>query len=184
MNFENVEDIYAANRAVRARLLDVIAGIDVDEESTPTENGEWTVGKIIEHLAIVERSMTGISMRLLSKAKENGLAADGDVSLSTSFVEGLLKLRDKETKLEAPDIVQPKGGQSMADSVAALNSNRENLESKKAMFEEFHGKTGTFPHPVFGPMTAIDWLALVGFHEKRHTQQIERILSRKNAANG
>ncbi|NNE65356.1 MAG: hypothetical protein HKN33_02220 [Pyrinomonadaceae bacterium] len=52
----------------------------------------------------------------------------------------------------------------------------------KPLFEETNGTVLSFPHPAFGKLTAIDWLVLIGGHENRHTSQIERILSARNAA--
>jgi hypothetical protein len=184
MEFETLEDIYEMNGAYRTRLLEIISDLSADDAALPTANGKWTLAKVVEHLAAVEYGMMQIAGRLLGKSEDQGLMSDGDVTLSPAFVEGLAKVTAEKTKLEAPEVVQPEGGQSIPDSISKLNSNREKLEAMKKLFERYDGRAATFPHAAFGPLTAIDWLALIGLHELRHTKQIKEILSKKNAANG
>ena len=58
-----------------------------------------------------------------------------------------------------------------------LDETRKSLEDLRPMFESVECSEFKFPHPFFGDLTAHEWLALVGGHELRHTQQIERILA-------
>ena len=181
MNFETIGDIYEYNDNVRARLIDVVGNLSDEDAKLPTENGKWDVAKVVEHLAKVESGMMSISMRLLTAAKDQGLKFGG-VRLSPEFVEKFEEILEEGQKLEAPGVVQPEGGKEISASLEAMEANRQQLNMLRPMFEEYEGTKMTFPHPVFGGLTAIDWLVLVGGHESRHTDQIERILTRKNAA--
>lgn len=182
LQFESIDEIYAVNNRVRERLLGMIADITEADESLPTENGEWTVAKMIEHLAVVENSMIRICAKLLSKAKEKGLSAKGEVAVSPHFISAAAKVNEEGTKLQAPDIVQPKGGQPVSESIAAFTENRKQLESIRSLFDEADASAFTFPHPAFGDLNAFDWLVLIGGHEARHTTQIKKILAKKDAA--
>lgn len=182
MGIQSIDDIYAKNDQIRTRLVEVIGRIGSEEEELPTENGKWTVAKVVEHLAKVDMSMIRIASKLLSKARDEGLSAKEGLEISAHFIEATSQVRKEGTKLEAPQVVQPEGGQPVADSLKILNSNRRELNELKPMFEQFDGTAHTFPHPSFGELTAIDWLVLLGGHESRHTDQIERILSQKDAA--
>ena len=182
MKFESIDEIYVANSNVRKKLLDLIAGLSAEDGDLPTENGKWTVSKIVEHLSKVEDSMMRICRKLLTKAKEKGLAADRSVKISEHFIDSLRGVVSEGTRLEAPAIVQPEGGQSFAESVVMLESTRKELERMRGMFDEWDSTAFSFPHPAFGALTALDWLVLIGGHESRHVAQIERILARKNAA--
>lgn len=182
MKFETIEDIYNANDAIRQRLLDLLEAITREDETLPTENGKWTLAKVAEHLSKVDLGMTRIAARLLSNAKEKGLESKERIEISDHFIKAAAKVREEGTKLVAPEIVEPEGGQSVAETIAVLNANRDQLQRLKPMFEQFDGTAFTFPHPAFGGLTAIDWLVLIGGHETRHTDQIERILSRRDAA--
>jgi uncharacterized damage-inducible protein DinB len=182
MNFSTIDEVYAANDAMRAKLLEQLDGITAEQEELLTEKGDWTLSKIVEHVAMVERSMLMIITKLLGKAKEAGLPSDGTVKLSPGFVEGATRAGEEGLKFDAPEVVQPKGGQPVADSIAMMKESRAHLKQIRGLFDESDGTAFAFPHPAFGDMTAIDWLVLVGGHESRHTKQIAQILARKDAA--
>ncbi len=182
MNFKNISDIYDVNESIRVKLLGVLEGIAPEDEKLLTDKGDWDLAMIVEHLAAVEKSMTMISARLLAKAKEQGLKNDGVLKISPHFTKAAAELRESGARVNAPEIVQPKGGQPVAVSIEALEANREDLRKLRGLFEEYDPTAFTFPHPAFGELTATDWLVLIGGHEARHTEQIERILSRENAA--
>ncbi|HUF02993.1 MAG TPA: DinB family protein [Aridibacter sp.] len=175
-DFRNVGEIFEANDRVRARLVDLVKDISDDNAARLTEKGDWTVAHIVEHLALVEEGMAKVAGHLLKKADEAGEVSDGSASLSANLTG---KLEEWKTiKGEAPDMVRPTGTKSIAESLAVLEENRRRLNGLREMFERVEGTELTFPHPLFGPLTAQDWLALVGGHESRHVAQIERILSK------
>ena len=111
------------------------------------------------------------------KAQEEGKTSDGKIRLSESFVEGVKRAALEEQKFEAPEVVAPTDGQTITESLAALESVSETLEKLRSLFDTVNGTEHTFPHPYFGPMSAQDWLVLLGSHETRHTIQIEKILA-------
>jgi hypothetical protein len=177
MNYKTIADVYAANDKIRERLLEVVSNLSGEEENLPSENGKWTLGAIVEHLAKVEGGMMQICHMLLGKAEANGRTGDGSVSLSPSFIEGAAKAQTEQLKFEAPEMVRPEGGKPIADSLQMLAETRRKVNAMRPRFEAVDGTAHTFPHPAFGDLTAHDWLVLIGGHEARHTAQIERILA-------
>jgi len=177
MNFETVADVYSANEKARQHLVETVSGLNADLANLPTENGKWTVAGLVEHLAKVGDGMSKICYKLLSSAHEEGKTSDGKIQLSKSFVEALKQAHIEEQKFEAPEIVAPTDSQTIAESLAALEKVTETLEKLRPLFESVNGTEHTFPHPYFGPMSAQDWLVLLGVHETRHTIQIEKILA-------
>lgn len=180
MQFESIADVYTANDKVRERLINIVSNLNEEQENLPTENGKWTLGAIVEHLAKVEGGMMQIAHRLLSKAEAEGKTSDGSMKLSQSFIVAITKVETEKQKLQAPEIVQPEGGKPITESLEIMKQTRAKLNEMKQMFETVEGTTHTFPHPAFGGLTAQDWLALIGGHEARHTAQIERILAQEN----
>ncbi|NNE98222.1 MAG: DinB family protein [Pyrinomonadaceae bacterium] len=176
MNFEHVADVYAANAAARTRLVITVSELSGEQADLPTENGKWTVSGIVEHLAKVGDGMSRICYKLLSKAEEEGKTSDGTINLSANFIDGVKKLATEKQRLEAPEVVQPGGSQSIEESLENLKNVANQLDAMRPLFETVDGSELRFPHPYFGPMSAQDWLVLLGLHETRHTDQIERIL--------
>jgi len=175
MNYQTIGDIYKANDRIRARLINMIGKLSPIQADLRTENGKWTVQGMVEHLAKVEIGMTRISAKLLQKAEAAQKTSNGKASLSKEFLEKIAGIDNK--KFEAPETVAPTGVQTIAESLSLMETSRASLNALRVKFEEFDGTELTFPHPVFGQMTAQDWLALIGGHESRHMEQIERILS-------
>ena len=182
MIFGSIDEIYEENDRIRKRLVDVLEGVTPEEEALATENGKWTLSKVAEHLSKVDISMTRIAAKLLSKAKDRGLESDGTIKISRHFLVSAGRAEEEDIRFNAPEVVQPEGGQPISESISLLNEHRKELYELKPMFERYDGTEFTFPHPAFGELTAIDWLVLLGGHETRHTRQIERILSQNDAA--
>ena len=180
LNFTTIAEIYAANDHARERLKNTVSNLS-DEQVYFVPGGEgWSVAHIVEHLSKVERGMTGISSKLLSKAEDRGRNSDGTANLSPNFIEKLSDIEGK--KFEAPDVVKPEGSQSVSQSMTLLDESQKNLDDMQRRFDTVEGTEFTFPHPYFGGMTAQDWLALIGGHESRHLDQIDRILTLQNDA--
>ena len=182
MEFQSIDEIFEANRKVRAELLSLLEGLSGEERALRSENGEWTVEMIAEHLAVVEDGMARISSKLLSKAEKENMPFQGVLGPSEGFCARSEAAAEENKKFNAPEMVQPKGGQTIEDSVRQLKSNRQRLEESRSRFTQFDGTAFSFPHPFFGDLHAIDWLILIGEHEKRHLNQIKRILAQNNAA--
>ncbi len=176
MNYETIADIYEANDKIRTNFINLVSELTEEQENLLSENGKWTLGAVIEHVAKVEGGMIQICERLLSKAEAEGKTSDGSASLSKAFIEGIIKARTENQKFEAPEIVHPEGGKPISETLKVLEQTRAKLNEMRPMFESIEGTSHTFPHPAFGNLSAHDWLALIGGHEVRHMAQIERIL--------
>jgi hypothetical protein len=177
MNYQTISDVYEANDRVREKLKAVAASVSDEQASARPDGEKWTVAELVEHIAIVNEGMIRISAKLLGKAQASGAAAsDGSVRLSETFRQQAAGAR--ESKFEAPEMVRPKGGVTIAESLARLDENRARLEELRALFETVDCSEFKFPHPAFGELSAHDWLALLGGHEARHIEQIGRILAK------
>lgn len=175
MRFETVADVYAENDRIRSRLIEIVGGLGAERSAHKTADGKWTIQGIVEHLEKVEKGMMRISAKLLLKAEEEGRTSNGLIKISSGFLERISNLGDE--KFEAPDVVQPGGDQTIAESLRKMNDSRKKLHALKEKFESVEGTELVFPHPIFGNLTAHDWLVLIGGHEALHTRQIERVLS-------
>ncbi len=174
MNNQTIADIYAANDKIRERLKETVGNLNDAQADTLPEEGKWSVAQLVEHIAMVEDGMTRICAKLLNQAKEAGKMSDGTVKISGDFLQKAEGARN--IKLQAPDRVHPTGNQTIAESLAKMEENRERLNELRPLFESVECSDFKFPHPAFGDLTAHEWLALVGGHEMRHIAQIKRIL--------
>lgn len=172
MEYQTIDEIYAANARVREKLRATVADLPDDVANARPDGEKWSVTEIVEHIAKVNNGALRICGRLLQKAAEvEGAVA---VKISDTFNRKVGEIGD--TKLEAPEIVQPGGAMTIRESLQKLTELESKYAEMKTFFERLDGSADTFPHPFFGDITAHEWLALSGGHEARHLRQIERVL--------
>jgi uncharacterized damage-inducible protein DinB len=176
MNYESIADIYSANQKIREQLTATLAEITPDEAAALPEGEKWTIEHIVEHLWMVEFGTSRICSRLLEAAAADNKPSNGSFKLSDIFQQRAGEI--SVIKVEAPERVIPKGGIPVSESIQRMNANRNDINALRAGLEAYDLSAHTFPHPFFGELTAAEWLVMVGWHERRHTQQIERILEK------
>ncbi|MEK7724426.1 MAG: DinB family protein [Acidobacteriota bacterium] len=178
MNYQTIGEIYEANAKIRQKLKAKIENLSEEQTNLRLNDSGWTIGEIIEHIAIVEFGMATICSRLLQKSVEENIPNDGTANISAEFLEkAALIANRRERKAQAPERVLPSGNLSIADSLAKMEETSKILEQIRTGLETVNTQKYKFPHPFFGDMSATEWLALVGGHEFRHIDQIEEILS-------
>ena len=143
----------------RKALLLRLRGADPSWLTTPLREGAWTPLMVAEHVALVEDSTARVLRRLRRVAAGENLPP-------VPFVPGEFK----EGKPQAPEPVQPKGGLSLEEVLALLERARGFLleEAQRADPDN----PATFPHPFFGPLTALGWLRAALYHEEHHLKAL------------
>lgn len=190
MRFTSIDDIFEANDKVRELLLEVIAGVTDEEAAALPDGGGWSVGQVVEHVSIVNNGMAGICRRLIEKARAGGAGEAGELPvtgagelatpgtrelpISKEFWANVRAMASR--KAAAPERVLPTGGVSLDEAKARLQAAEDTFAELRSDLEAVDLSGPKFPHPYFGDLNAIEWLALKGFHERRHTEQIQRVL--------
>jgi hypothetical protein len=176
MRYESIADIYSANTEVRENLHATLADI-TDEEAAALPDGEnWSIQHVVEHLSMVETGVSMICSRMIDAAKADGRSSDGTFNLSDKFRENLSQLAT--ARVEAPERVQPTGDVKIRESLEKLAAATAAIKTLRADLESIDVTGHRFPHPYFGPLTATEWLVIAGLHERRHTKQIENLISK------
>lgn len=140
----------------------------------PSEaGGNWSVRDVLEHLLDVEGKMSGLFARFASQAERGG---------APPFPRGTLAEPSRPFappagRIEGPPPVPRADLASVADLLAALDEARSRtLEAMRAA-SRFDPRPIVAPHPLLGPLDALQWGEFVAGHEARHVQQIDRILA-------
>jgi hypothetical protein len=179
MQIKTVDDIFETKRKIRTRLLDLLSHVPEREAASAIDGERWSIAQIVEHVAAVDESSIRVCAKLLSKAQADNDVSDGSATISVSFNSKADEIGTM--KVEAPEIVQPKIGSTLAASIAKLNQTARRFEELKLLFRTFDGTKRKFPHPFFAEISAHEWLLLSGLHEERHTRQIRRLLENKKS---
>lgn len=184
MLYASVADIYRANGEVRARLVERVESLDEAAQNFRADEAAWTVAEIMEHLSVIERRLSQLATMMLGKVESVAAAAGVGGAAGAApgahfkpFSLGEQVEYARTRKFVAPEEVRPRGGASVADSLARLKESRAAFEALRPRIERADLSAATYPHPAFGPLNLYQWLAFVGIHEERHLNQIERLLA-------
>jgi hypothetical protein len=159
-----------------AEMAGLRAAVDTVPEYRRNERpapGRWSVAEVLEHLAIVEKSVLKVCTRQLAAAREAGLPAETE---TTSIIAALPpdRVANRERALIAPDAVSPRG----SDAAAAWSE----IERTRVQFKEFVRSCEglalaqvSFAHPALGTLNMYQWLLFAAGHHARHAAQIREI---------
>lgn len=181
MNYNSIAEIYGSLDETRRRLLAGVESLTDEQAAFRPSPERWTAAEIVEHLSISEEQSVRLLHKLLGRAEGDGAAAatttTGEPVAFVPFSIAEFVERSRGEKFEAPEVVRPKGGANLRDSLARLEGSRAALRELRARVESRDCRALKFPHPLFGPLNLYEWLAFIGAHEERHLAQLEALKS-------
>ncbi len=176
MIYNSIADIYAANDDVRRRLVERAEGLSETQLGYRAQEGAWSAAEIVEHLSIIERSLTRVIQMLLHKAESAGVEAGTSPPMQPFSLDEFAE-QARTQKFVAPEEVRPRGDAALPDVLVKLSESRAALRALQPRLETTDGTLAQYPHPIFGPLNLYQWLAFIGLHEARHLRQLESVLA-------
>lgn len=155
-----------ANHQYREEVLQAVSGLSDEQLNKQVEPGRWSIIQVLEHLYLIEKSIT----RMISYQLENGETklAGADIPVELTV--------DRSRKLTAPSFSEP------TSEFITLEEMKRKLEKSREMFNQVVNNADpaileqrTYPHPAFGELSLKQWIPFIGLHEKRHLAQIEEL---------
>ncbi len=170
MKFQTIADILAWHERANTRFAATVVSVnDAQANFRPNEN-EWTIAEIAEHVHIVSGGMLRITHKLLKQAEAEPKPVPADLSLDYTFTAG-----GPPQKFQAPEAVCPKGGVSIPEALAGIQTTLNGFIEIRSRLEAVDLTEQTFRHPALGPISAYRWMILLGEHQDLHRRQVERI---------
>lgn len=148
-------------------LLDLLDRIKEDQFNVPPKDGGWTIGQVAEHLIKVETSTVRLFSGNVEATKRN--PEEKVSSIKERFLDS-----DKKMKAFGPIIPD----EDNKDKELALEKIQD-LRQKLIGLIELQDMTELivdFSHPLFGPLTRVEWIYFNIYHSARHSKQVRRIL--------
>jgi uncharacterized damage-inducible protein DinB len=169
---DSVPALLALLKVEREQLLAQFAAIPAEQRAVANSRGGWSAAQIVEHVARVE----GHVVRMIAKGAALPHTATVDEQQAGLLTATRIRwVRDRTTKVEAPERVRPAGGLSADEALAQLHA------SRAAVLEAFSAADPAvldgvfFPHPFIGPLTLRAWVELVAHHDARHAEQMSEL---------
>lgn len=155
-------------QSAREALRHAVEAVPSDAREVSPEAERWSVAEILEHLSLVERSVTRLLGRLAASADT------GDLPGEVSPLD-LAALVDRSRPIEAVESTLPGGALTWRQAWDELTDTRRELIRLITSVEGIVLHRVRAPHSVFGLLDGVDWVRFVEGHEVRHTAQILEI---------
>ena len=143
----------------------------VPEESwrKPPSPGAWSAAEVFAHLTMVEEAITGGVARMLA-APPRQLSFWKRIHFSPRVAQF------RQIKRKTPIPLDPAMVLDKAESIARSNALRQRALD---LFGKNAGRdlrAYRHKHPFFGYLNFYEWFSTIGYHELRHTEQIQEIV--------
>ncbi|MFG6149897.1 DinB family protein [Halobacillus sp. B23F22_1] len=151
----------------REDLITFLKEVPNDDAQQKPDKDSWSILEIAEHLYLMEQL---ISYQIGQQLEEG--------SPQETAEKPIHKTTNRDFKVEAPEVVQPKGEFNSVEELSdALAKSRETTlflihNKEKETLEKY-----AFPHPSFGDMSLKQWVEFIGWHELRHLDQMKEVYS-------
>src|SRR5262245_27373107 len=174
MTYQGIADIFAMIEKMNARFISSINGLSETQENFRPAPDRWTIAENVEHISIVNSGFLRLTYKLLKQAEAAPRPARGNLQMSA------LTLTDNGEllgKMEAPEIVRPKGDVPVAQSISKNQQAIDDLFKLQPRLDSIDLSELNWPHPMLGQLNLYQWLLLLGEHVERHRLQIETVKS-------
>lgn len=132
----------------------------------------WSPAEIMAHLQIADEVILGRIETMLAGPESEPEMLEKTVGQEARL---LRHVPNRTRRVSAPlDMLPQVIAETPAEGLAGLAATRQRA---KAMLSQSGLKLRVFPHFGLGPLTAYQWLILIGVHSLRHAAQIEEQLS-------
>lgn len=183
INVVNCQSLTADERAVvidmleenSRKFLSAIERISETQWQFKPAAEKWSVAETAEHITLSEGLLLSIAQESL-KSPDESKKASLLVGKENSVIE---RLKDRSQKAQARDVIRPTG---------TFATRKELIEAFKLAREKtiIYVKTTRDPlknhivsHPLFGELTAYQWLVMIPAHANRHVDQLEEVKKSK-----
>ena len=153
------------------KFLDNIENVSDQQWNFKPSPDAWSVAQISEHITLSEDLLYSIAQKTMLTPSDEKKAE----ALAGHEKELLVAVMDRSSKAQAPEVLKPNG---------KFASKKELIEVFKAARHKTinYVKTNSDPlknhvarHPVFGELTAYQWLVFIAGHADRHVAQLEEV---------
>ncbi|MGE6752867.1 DinB family protein [Rossellomorea sp. NPDC071047] len=150
---------------IRSELLNSVSGLTNDELNKIMEEDRWTIMQVLDHLYLMERSLTKAIQTTFAKGEEQEVPS-----------KPIHYTVDRTTKVDAPPFAVPtEESLTLQEMKDKLYASRKDLLTFLHTTSKEELQKKAYPHPIFGLIRLDEWVPFIGYHEKRHLEQIEEL---------
>jgi hypothetical protein len=153
--------------ASRKQVTDTVSGLSAAQLQWRPAAGKWSIGEVVEHLAIIEDMLFAMYQQVAAKP------ADPAAKSKSTDNDFLKAVRSRANPVQAPEPSTPKG--TFASTEAALKAFQQRRDRNIAFVEKTEDQDLRQKiMPGFGT-DAYQIFLLLAAHAQRHADQIAEI---------
>jgi hypothetical protein len=131
----------------------------------------WSVGEVVEHLALAEELLFGVQQKTASAPEASPEKRAG----ASGQDEKILKMiPDRTQKAQAPEPLKP--AQKLGPAAQVLEAfqarRAKTLDYARTTTDDLRSRVSDSP---IGPVDAYQWLLFIGAHNERHLAQLREV---------
>ena len=173
------ERVLAELDAARRRLFAAVDGLEEPAFSTRPAPGAWSAAHVFEHLA---RGEEGVARGVRA-------AAAGRLVTQRRWDDPLRRLLYRSNayrfaRFRTTARLDPGEAPPRPEALARIAATRRELVDAIEQGDERGIWIHALRHPIFGPLSMVEMLRFIAYHEERHARQIGRIRAALGRAPG
>jgi hypothetical protein len=169
----DIKHINALLSRSQARLYAAAQSIPGDAWRTPPSTGAWSAGEVFAHLTMVEEAITAGMARIIA-APPKKLPFWKRVHFPPRLAQFRQLKRRTPIPLDSALVLDKTASlsrhQALRKRTVALLADNATGDSGRDLCAYRH------KHPFFGYLDFYDWFYTIGYHELRHSEQIQEIV--------
>lgn len=157
----------------RAEVLDAVASMHEPERAL-LPPGAWSVASILDHLRLTETSVSKLLHVTVSRLPAEARVPETETESVLHRLDPS-RMANRDRRVVAPAIVQPRTDVALAEALAGLDASRTSLRNSLREADGLALGNFTFPNLAYGMIDLYQWLVFIGLHESRHACQIREL---------
>lgn len=167
-----VADIERELARERAAFMAAFERVPLAQREIAPAHGGWSAVQVAEHVMRVE---AGVAKMIGAAATMPRTATAEELAAAQLTAEKSGWVRDRRTKVNAPERVHPQAALTAASVMEQLRRSREALLAAYHSADDAVLDGVAMPHPFLGPLTMRAWVALIADHDARHAEQLQEL---------
>lgn len=168
----SMNQLHALLDRERAAFLVQVERVPRSRQSERPAPDRWSVIEVVEHVSRIDTGITKLLEVMGAQPLTANLEALAQAQMSP---EKAASVRNRGTRIEAPERVRPTGKLSSEEALAQLAAGRVKLKAASLAADPAVLDGAVYSHAVLGPLTLRAWLELTAHHDARHAQQVAEI---------
>lgn len=161
----------------RDEFLKQVEGLTAEQWRFKPAPDRWSIAEVSEHIMRTELGLFGFVKKALADPvnPEWEKKTEG----KTAFIEKVMPTPVQ--RAQAPVEVRPEGKMTREEVLEGFKKGRgQVLELMETTEAPLHAHTADHPFPVFGTLSAYQWICYIPWHTQRHLKQIAGVKADPN----